>query len=308
MATRLETPLFLGKHLVPGVWRQLLPPGQNDFAYPREQRATCGDCPRVETDGYRPDYRCCTYHPRVPNYLLGLALEDPTSRPAVESGAVRNFLMPEGFQASPQQWANFLTDAGEDRYGKSETVLCPFLQRETGFCGIYKYRNAVCSTYFCYHDDKRFGHRFWEHLQTYMVQVEMALDQWCLEQLGFSVEAYVERLASLVPTMKDVCRTSDGVWSAKARRHIWGDWYGQELDIYRACAALVRKHENDLRAICEAQVIREADAFEIEAAKLVPAKHRGEIEDDFDPERVPYRPSRLWKSVERAHAKMVESR
>ncbi len=308
MANRLDTPLFLGKHLVPGIWRQLLPPAQSTLSYPREERVTCGDCPRIETDGYRPDYRCCTYLPRVPNYLLGLALEDPVSRPAVEAEAVRSFLLPEGFQASPRQWATFLTDAGEDRFGKSEKTLCPFLQRATGFCGIYKYRNAVCSTYFCYHDDRKFGERFWGHLQTYMVQVEMALDQWCLEQLGFSVEAYVERLAGLAPQMADVCRAKDGAWTARARKIIWGDWYGREFEIYRACAALVRKHENDLLAVCEKMKIREADAFEIEAAKLVPAKHRGEIEDDFDPDRIPYKPSRLWKSVEKAHARMLEKR
>lgn len=308
MAQRLDTPLFLGKHLVPGVWRRLLPPGFETLSFPAEKRTTCGDCPRVETDGYRPDYRCCTYLPRVPNFLLGLALEDPATRPAVEAEAVRSYLMPEGFQASPKQWADFLTEAGEDRFGKSEIVLCPFLKRENGYCGIYKYRNAVCSTYFCYHDDKRHGERFWDHLQTYMVQVEMALDQWCLEQLGFSVEAYIERLTNLAPRMSEVCRTRDGAWTAKARKVVWGEWYGREYELYLACAGLVRKHEKDLLAIVENMKIKEADVFEIEAAKLVPAKHRGEIEDDFDPDRVPYKPSKLWKSVERAQEKLLAER
>jgi Fe-S-cluster containining protein len=304
MAPRIETPLFLGKHLVPGVWRRLLPAGREGMRFPDESRSSCGACPRVESDGYRPDYRCCTYFPRIPNYLLGFALLDPASRVHVESAAVAPFLMPEGFQASPQQWANFLTEAGEDRYGKSDLVLCPFLQRENGFCGIYKYRNAVCSTYFCYHDDGRQGVRFWSHLQTYMVQVEMALDQWCLEQLGFDVPAYIERLAGLVPQMDEVSRKKDAAWSAMARRAAWGDWYGRELEIYRACAQLVKKHESELLALVEAQKIREADAFEIAATKLVPQKHRGEIEDDYDPDRVPYKPSRLWKAVEKAQAKL----
>ena len=301
-----QRPLFLGPHLVAGIWRSLLPEDAQTLTYPKEERATCGACPRVATDDYLPDYRCCTYHPRVPNYLIGMALRDPNARAAVTAEKVRPFLMPEGFMASPQQWATFLVNAGEDQYGKTTNVLCPFLQTKTGFCGIYKYRNGVCSTYFCYHDQGARGAAFWEELQTWMVQVEIALDQWCMAELGFDVDLFVGRMNGLAKSMPRVTRKSDGAWSAWARRIAWGpEWYGREFEFYERAAALVESRQDDLRALVEKIRIREADRFELAGQKLIPKKHRDDVEDDFDdPDRVPLKPKSLWRSVVRAHGKI----
>ena len=302
-----RTPLRLGAHLVPGLWRHMLPPGLARLTFPAERRATCADCPRVKSDGYRPDYRCCTYHPRVPNFLLGLALGEPGGTARLARVRERGFLMPEAFQPSPGQWVDFLLDVFENRFGQSEKVLCPFL--ESGLCGIYGYRNAVCSTYFCHFDQGEAGEKFWESLQTLVVQVELALGQWALTEVGFDVPAYVARLNDLAAG-GDVRHTvaAGGGWSEAARRAAWGDAFGRELDVYAACAAKIEERLPELWRIANATPILEADAFEIACEKLLPEERRDLVEDDWsDPDRVTVPPRDLWRTVQRRHRRLWKS-
>lgn len=290
------TPLRLGTHVVPGLWRYLLPKSLVDLPLPEERRATCSNCPRVTASNFRPDYRCCTYYPRIPNFLLGLALlEGKTAAKVVAQSASRSFLMPEGFQASPAQWADLLTDVGEGLYGQSSRVLCPYLQKATGYCGIYAFRNSVCSTFFCYHDHGTRGDAFWEALQTTVVQVEMVLGQWALRQVGFSVDDYVKRMNALAPKIEKTSDPKSRTWNEMARRAAWGEHYGKELDVYRACAEKILAHKDELWTLANENDIVEADLFEIAAQSVVPEAHRGEIEDDYsDPERETIRPRELW--------------
>src|SRR5713101_9404777 len=51
---------------------------------PPESRATCDDCAMCAPEGaaepntlyFSPRVKCCTYQPRLPNYLVGRALND----------------------------------------------------------------------------------------------------------------------------------------------------------------------------------------------------------------------------------------
>src|SRR5512134_3109981 len=60
---------------------------------PSETRATCHDCAMCESDGdhqnrgsklFNPQSKCCTYLPRLPNFLVGMILKDQD--PAMTSG------------------------------------------------------------------------------------------------------------------------------------------------------------------------------------------------------------------------------
>jgi len=300
-SSSLLAPLRLGPHTVPGIWRHILPPGALALRPPEERRATCGDCPRVATAGYRPDYRCCTYFPRVPNFLLGLALDTRLGAEALREVRTTPFLLPEGFTPSPRQWADFLEDVGLGEYGKSTRVLCPFLAPKSGLCQIYAFRNAACSTFFCHHDHGRRGERFWEALQTLVTQVEMALAQWTLSQVGFDFDAYIRRLNSLAPHIREVFDSRTGAWTEAARRVAWGDHHGRELEIYHACAQLVRTRQDELWQLANTVELVEAARFENAALQLVAPEHQDQIEDDYDPELEPIRPAELWRTVQRQH-------
>ena len=56
-----------------------------------ETRATCSDCAMCDKAGpaeavapvgggfFRPEVKCCSYHPTLPNFLAGAALQDASS-------------------------------------------------------------------------------------------------------------------------------------------------------------------------------------------------------------------------------------
>src|SRR4051812_26313941 len=60
-----------------------------------EPRATCDNCAMcdkgepspVPMEYFKPELKCCTYHPQLPNYLVGAILAD--SSPDMEEGKKR---------------------------------------------------------------------------------------------------------------------------------------------------------------------------------------------------------------------------
>lgn len=297
----IHVPFKLGGQTVPGVWRFLLPDDLLRSEFPEERRATCGGCPMVEADGYRPDYRCCTYHPRIPNFLLGLALSRAVSGAAVRDLIARGFVVPEGTERTPAGWAAALRQAEAGQYGKGDGVLCPLLDPASGFCRVHAYRNGVCSTYFCLYDFGARSSRFWEVLQEYVTGVETALAQWSLAEAGFDLGAYFRRFDDLAanlgsgtlcnplilgqhahapeisrlqsvpdPNCPEIGKVSPG-WSGEALDHLWGHWRGREVELLTACADAVSTHRDRLKDIAAATPIRRPAVFEAaEAAALPP--------------------------------------
>ena len=294
----------LGNHYVPGIWNYLLPYELDELKVPSERRASCMNCPKAAFEGFRDDYRCCTYHPRVPNYMLGLAAQGKKAKGIIEKMNRDGFLLPDGFVTTPGQWADFLADVAEDRFGKSESVLCPFLERKNGHCNIYAYRNGVCSTFFCQHDHGDRGENFWEHLQETVSQVELALSQWCLSEIGFDVTAYFKRMDDLAAEIHEVTDPATNGWSDEHLDYLWGDKRGRELETYAQCAALVSKNRHDLWEIACRSDILEASQFDQASIEVVPKEYQDEIdEEDFEPgETTP--PYKLWQQTMTDHRKL----
>ena len=307
----LTDPIKFGPHTVPGIWQHLLPYEALTWRIPDERRSTCGNCPRIGSDDYRPDYRCCTYHPKVPNYMLGLGIDDPRTANLITQVAKDGWLLPDGFQATPSQWVSFLIDVADDTFGKSQKVLCPFLDQANGNCGIYAYRNSVCSTFFCITDHGAAGRKFWDGMQSLVTQVELALSQWALQQSGFDVESYFERLDSLSNHMKKVTasKKSGRAWSKYARQILWGEGFGHELEIYRSCAKVIEGNLERLWDIANSIDIKEGLKFEAATQTLVPSTYRDEIDDPIDAtddqsDRTTEPPYRLWAQVKKLYQKM----
>ena len=116
-------PLILGNHTLPGAWQYMFPKEFLGFEFPEERRSTCMSCPKSCYQGYRNDYRCCTYHPRIPNFLLGLAAQTSSGKIYVKKIIERGMATPEGMNSTPQQWVNYLDDLENDKFGKSDKVL-----------------------------------------------------------------------------------------------------------------------------------------------------------------------------------------
>lgn len=248
-------------HNFPALWRTLLPSEVLTWNLPTEAKANCRACPMIAEAGYRPDYRCCTYYPRVANFLLGFALDHEAGQAAVQQALAAGMLLPEGMHASPGAWRLSLLENEAGNYGRSTKVLCPMLDPASGHCRIHAQRNAVCATYFCHYENGDRGAEFWGQLQTLGSQLELALAQWALDQVGFSLAHYQAKLDALAPQIPGLA-AQEGGWPREILGELWGVWFGRELELYRQAAQAVARHQGRLWDLASAWPIVEARTFE----------------------------------------------
>lgn len=211
---------------------------------PREHVATCLDCvmcaksPEEAAAGYgffNPKTKCCTYHPNVPNYLAGRALDvDSPGGRVFHSFVASDTSDPMKvtlFGVSPNAKAALLYDAdGKQGFGHDDDLLCPYVigvdSPEGPMCGIWQHRNAVCSTYFCKHVRGGTGRQFWMSIRNLLRSAETALSWWAIAELIPDIGARLlhppsrpgERLGLELPA------------------NAWSFWPGSRADFFRACA------------------------------------------------------------------------
>jgi hypothetical protein len=205
---------------------------------PREGRATCHDCAMCGgSGGFRPDTKCCTYVPALPGFNVGLILADASpegeaARRAVsERIAQRAGVTPLGIRLTDAQRAVYAVE--RQRLGRSLHVRCPYHIADGGLCGIWRHRNAVCSTWFCKHERGAAGFALWRAVQALLEAVEEALSFWCLIQLDVGDEA----LGLLA--QPDHRAELSGDPPPAAYRAAWGRWHGRERELYLGCGRLV---------------------------------------------------------------------
>jgi hypothetical protein len=190
---------------------------------------------------FKPDVKCCTYEPHLPNYLVGAVLADPD--PALDEGrrrlrariASRIGTTPQ-FVAPPRK-VNVLMRAarGSQWFGRSEAIVCPYLDREGGKCTVWRHRDAVCSTWFCKYAGGARGYAYWTALRDYMGFTELKLASWAarkieptsIERPGGRYKLSVEDLEDRAPSDAEYARC-------------WGAYVGREEELYVATFEAVR--------------------------------------------------------------------
>jgi Fe-S-cluster containining protein len=295
----IRQPLRMGQQTFPGIWREMMPAAMMQLRFPEEREANCGRCPKSCYDNWRPDYRCCTYHPRISNFLLGLACQTPEGDRAVDDLLQRGMLLPEGMHSSPRQWLDFVADDHEDQFGKSQRVLCPIMDPTSGLCRVHVFRNSVCSTYFCTKDQGQAGEIFWSQIQTLGTQLEMRLAQWALAEIGFDVAASLKALDELTPILSQL--STDQGWKPEALELIWGPYWGREKELLHACAAVIVKNRGQLWSIAQQQVIAEPRLFDEALHQQAPDAHQQFLEDDEELWQEVLDLNALWSDCLKAH-------
>ena len=132
---------------------------------------------------------------------------------------------------------------GAHAFGNNRTLRCPhFLEVDGGRCGIWRYRNGVCATWFCKHARGPVGRRFWQALERLLTTVEHQLTRWCIGALDLGHEAvgHVVGLDNRDGTLAFDGAQLDGVVDESAYRAMWGRWDGREHEFFRAAGELVR--------------------------------------------------------------------
>ena len=221
---------------------------------PAESLATCDNCamsrkPESGNEGalfFHPVLKCCTYLPEIPNFSVGRILEDtdPESvdgRRTIEARIKRGIAVsPLGLKADAR--TRLLYDAGIEHgaFGRAEALRCPHLL-PNGRCGIWRFREAVCTTWFCKHERGAAGYEFWQSLRELLKVIEQSLALWCLLEMSFPLELLERLLGSHDQQGKRGIPANelDEHVDPGEQKVIWGEWSGREEEIYRRCAALV---------------------------------------------------------------------
>jgi len=208
---------------------------------PREHEASCSRCVMVPPEGseggaryFHPQTKCCTFHPTIPNYLVGSVLRSGDGvgmRERVATGVGVKPLMLE----PPPLNTSLYEKHTKVVFGKARLLRCPFYR--DGGCGIWEHRNATCATWFCKHRRGAVGGHFWQRQKVLLAVLEHDLAKHCVLELGAP-----EMLASLPepgeekePTAEEL----DGEVLEAAHRTRWGSFAGREAEFYEACAELV---------------------------------------------------------------------
>lgn len=285
---------------------------------PAETRATCHDCAMCESGGehqkpgsqlFNPQSKCCTYWPRLHNFLTGLILldEDPAmarGRASVEARLQAGLAVtPLGLE-QPLKLRSFYTQMEPRAFGRAQTLRCPhYIDEQGGLCGVWKYRNSICSTWFCKYVRGAVSREFWETAKCLLMSIEDDLARWCVLKLELDETALALTLAPrggagqgaglTLPTLPSLTLEDlDEQPDREQQRRLWGQWYGREQEFYRACAALVMPlswadvlaicgPETQLRARLTQQAFRQMTATEIPARLRMGAFTIIEAQPDF---------------------------
>jgi hypothetical protein len=256
---------------------------------PDEREATCSDCAMCgeddRADYFNPHTKCCTYLPELPNFLVGRVLAEPDAsavpgRASVEqriqSGAE---VTPLGLGRRRPYMALYAKTVGG--FGHAASMVCPhYLDEQGGLCGVWKHRNAVCSTWFCKIVRGNVGQRLWRAVQRLLMAIEHGLVLHCVEALDVGALAG-ELLVPMHPTAAELpleAHELDGRADPKHYDQLWGNWAGREREFYRACAEKVAPIELD-----EALALGGAEARL--AASLLQAAYAEHRRDEL-PERL----------------------
>lgn len=231
------------RKLFPAMYEPLLP-AFFDQPRPREEKATCDECvmcppkgpmpPSEDVMYFRPDVKCCTYHPRVPNYHVGGLLADES--PDIQEGRrrmrerVRSRISVTPHNVSPPRKLEILRMASwRNTMGRSLMLRCPFYAVESGGCTVWKYREIECTTFFCKYSAGADGEAFWKALRAYMVHVERQLAEHAVQAI---MPEYEDVPSPGGMTLEDL---EDRPMNPKTYSALWKKWEGREEEFYIAC-------------------------------------------------------------------------
>jgi hypothetical protein len=240
-------------------------------AIPRESRATCNTCAMRPREGqesgaaayfFDPVVKCCTYVPTLPNFLVGRILSDTDTAAQYGRATVQKRIAdavgvtPLGLAPPPVH--SLLYRSSTEAFGRSRTLRCPHYIEDSGFCGIWRNRNAVCATWFCKHVRGNVGYTFWrDSLQRVLQATEADLARWCALELRLGDDALRLLVASGDWTFEAGTVTGDSLDNRvdqKAHARIWGEWHGRQHEFFSRCGELVSPLAwADVLAICGAE-------------------------------------------------------
>jgi len=240
---------------LPQLYRRLLPE-LFERPVPIETFATCSNCIMVRSDPdrdeqrilrpYRPDTKCCTFQPNLPNYLVGGLLA--STDPLLEDGRARmrarirqrTGVSPLGVYA-PRLYNLLYEHGAKEGFGRSAALRCPYYRGDDGACTIWTFREASCSTWFCKTVSGNAGRDFWSATKTYLFAVQNALVRYTLAEAGLTNIDELFRQFQSRETIRLSAEELDGLPPLENEyAALWNGWSGDEESFFGQCYERVR--------------------------------------------------------------------
>jgi Fe-S-cluster containining protein len=228
------------QHQIPDLYKSFFPK-ELLTARIEETKATCSSC---NWKAYQPDLKCCTFEPYLPNYLVGALLGSASTAPSAKAAlqkkmAARQYSLPIGMTASVKYQVRFNQRKPED-FGNQKDLLCPYYSRDTQNCGIWKYRGAVCTTFFCQSNYGQKGQQFWAQLNDYLTYVEMALMEDVLVHLDFSPRQLSDCLEYLNRHEGSALELKLQSLPIEKARKLWNGYFDEQEEFFRKTYQMVK--------------------------------------------------------------------
>ncbi|WP_415061456.1 hypothetical protein [Bdellovibrio sp.] len=237
---------MLLKYQLPRVYENILPREILNFS-PDEQKATCDSCAmsRPRHRGkihYREDLKCCTFHPFLPNYMVGALFKEESSTEAHrifrDKIARREYALPIGMVA-PVKYQVAFNQRQEGDFGQREEWLCPYYNKEKQNCNVWRNRGVVCTTFFCKSSYGKAGLKFWEKMSSYLWYVELALLEEALVMLDFSPRQIMTLLDYHNRFEGTVAEKKSWVMPESKAKELWNGYYEDQESFYKKCHDVV---------------------------------------------------------------------
>lgn len=242
--------MILFQNKLSPVYHQLLPNDVLDIAIPNERFADCMDCFHCHNvNRSTHSIKCCSYHPILPNYMVGAILNDRS--PAMVEGRkrilekIKNRIGVTPYGIIPPTKHQVLYNKhikkskGEIAQSKdiSNALKCPY-QSEDSLCTIWKYRTELCSTYHCASVSGEKGQRFWGTAFQYLTSMEQKLTLYTLLEMDYPSTAIRTQRLNPIGLGLD---NAKGAFSENVYKKLWKKWEGKEVAFFEQCFALIKK-------------------------------------------------------------------
>lgn len=193
---------------------------------------------------YEPNLKCCTFEPFVPNFHVGALLSDPKYAQVIDAHLQRKrkeggVVLPLGL--APDRHYQYRFQARKPRdFGNREDLLCSYFDKEINQCSIWKYRGAVCTSFFCESSAGIQGETFWRNWGDYLFLMDTFIAEEILAEMGVPPRTISDQLEWLQAPTQKPNKTSARM--ALEMNKLWPPEFKNVSAFYKECYKKAEKY------------------------------------------------------------------
>ena len=219
----------------------------------------------------------------LPSYLVGGVLSEasPEGIKRLENAiAAKNGVTPFGIM-TPKLYDLFYKNQSGG-FGNSKNLRCPYYVEESGNCSIWKFRESVCSTWFCKHVAGSSGRGFWMDVKKYLQHAEQSLVQYLAREAG--LDYFLRNNLVVKNNSQLTAQELDGLPPLDYEK-IWGDWKNREEEFYKwSYQKVTEMSRSTFEEICGIQQKVFLKNIEMQRTEMLDIPEYLKVQEDWLPE------------------------